>query len=45
MGDSSLVIEHFQGGKVQIFEISMGRIIYGTTQSGFQWRRVRESCF
>ena len=45
MGDSSLVIEHFQVGKVQISEISEGNTIFGIARLRFQWRRGRQNRF
>ena len=43
MGDSSWVIEHFQVGRVQRFELSVGKTIYCIARSRFQWRRGRQN--
>jgi hypothetical protein len=39
MGDFSWVTGHFQGGKDEIFVISMGRTTFGTSWSGFRWKK------
>jgi hypothetical protein len=45
MGDFFLVIEHFQVGKVQRSEISVGKIISGIPWLIFQWRKGRHNYF
>jgi hypothetical protein len=42
MGDYSWVIERFQVGRFQIFELSMGKTVYGIAQSIFQWISGRQ---
>jgi hypothetical protein len=45
MGGYFWVIGRFQVGKVQKYELSVGKTISGIARSKFQWRRGRLSHF